>query len=59
MFRDCRAEAPPERRPRANKRGSMSSLTVLVVAVATALLLPIGARRIPYSLDPYSQDRPY
>src|SRR5215216_7386130 len=37
MFRDCRAEAPPERRPRANKRGSMSSLTVLVVAVAAAL----------------------
>jgi len=59
MFQDCRAEAPPARRPRANKRGSMSSLTVLVIAVAAALLLPIGARGIPYSLDPYSQDRPY
>ena len=59
MFQDCRAEAPP-RRKRPNKRGSVSSLTVLVLAVAAALLLPIGARGIPSSLDPYSsKDRPY
>jgi hypothetical protein len=58
MFQDCRAEAPPKR-PRANKRGSISSLTVVVLALAAALLLPIGARGIPYSIDPYSQDRPY
>ena len=59
MFQDCRAEAPPRRR-HPNKRGSVSSLTVVVLALAAALLLPIGARGIPYNLDPYSsQDRPY
>ena len=58
MFQDCRAEAPPDERP--NRRGSVSSLTVVVLALAAALLLPIGARGIPYNLDPYSsQDRPY
>lgn len=60
MFQDCRAETPPPRRPRPNKRGSMSSLTVLVLAIVAALLLPIGARGIPINVDPYGrQDRPY
>jgi len=58
MFQDCRA-GTPARRKHPNKRGSMSSLTVVVLALAAALLLPIGARGIPYGVDPHSQDRPY
>jgi hypothetical protein len=42
---------------RTKKRGSMSSLTVLVLAVAAVLLIPIGALRIPSNVDPYSGDR--
>jgi hypothetical protein len=34
----------------------MSGLTVFVLAVAGALLIPIGARRIPSSIDPYEND---
>jgi hypothetical protein len=37
----------------------MSGLTVFVLAVAAALLIPIGARGIPPSVDPYSDDSPF
>jgi hypothetical protein len=52
---ECR---PPDARPgeRTKKRGSMSGLTVFVLAVAAVLLIPIGARGIPPSIDPYSDD---
>jgi hypothetical protein len=43
---------------RTRKSGSMSGLTVFVLAVAAALLIPIGARGIPSSIDPYNDDRP-
>jgi hypothetical protein len=36
----------------------MKGLTVFVLAVAAVLLIPIGARGIPSSVDPYSDDRP-
>jgi hypothetical protein len=41
---------------RPKKRGSMSSLTVLVLAVAAVSLIPIGARGIPAGIDPYRSD---
>jgi hypothetical protein len=51
---DCRVpsdETPAS--PRKAKRGTMGSVTVLVLAVAAVLLIPIGARGIPSSIDPY------
>jgi hypothetical protein len=42
---------------RTKKRGSMSGLTVFVLAIAAVLLIPIGARGIPSSVDPYTDDR--
>ena len=36
----------------------MSGLTVFVLAIAAVLLIPIGARGIPASVDPYRDDRP-
>lgn len=41
---------------RPKKRGSMSGLTVFVLAIAAVLLIPIGARGIPASADPYRED---
>jgi hypothetical protein len=55
---DCRAERSPAAPARTPKRGSMKGLTVFVLAVAAVLLIPIGARGIPSSVDPYSDDRP-
>jgi hypothetical protein len=57
---DCRVpDDEPARRARAQKRGSMSSLTVLVLAIAAVLLVPIGALGMPTSVDPFGRDRPY
>jgi hypothetical protein len=53
---DCRA-APPRKTVQTQKRGSVSSLAVLVVALTAVLLIPIGSRGIPSSLDPYSRER--
>jgi hypothetical protein len=36
----------------------MSSLTVLVLAIAAVLFIPIGALGIPTSIDPFGRDRP-
>lgn len=55
---DCRAEPSPAVRTRTQKRGSVKGLAVFVLAVAAVLLIPIGARGIPSSVDPYSDDRP-
>jgi hypothetical protein len=41
------------------KRGSMSGLTVFVIAVAAALLIPIGRNGIPRAGDPFGHDRSF
>lgn len=41
-----------------NRQGSVSALTVFVLAVAGALLIPIGRKGLPQGVDPYGQDRP-
>jgi hypothetical protein len=52
---ECRVlDDPPSRRT--NKRGSMSGLTVFVLAVAAMLLIPIGRLGIPQTADPYRDD---
>lgn len=53
---ECRV---PDVQPtkRTKKRGSMSGLTVFVLAIAAVLLIPIGARGIPSSVDPYTDER--
>jgi hypothetical protein len=43
---------------RTKKRGNISGLTVFVLAIAAVLLIPIGARGIPASVDPYRDERP-
>jgi hypothetical protein len=56
---ECRVPDDDRAGPvRTRKRGNMSGLTVFVLAVAAALLIPIGARGIPSSVDPYNDDRP-
>jgi hypothetical protein len=53
---ECRVpDVQPSKRTK--KRGSMSGLTVFVLAIAAVLLIPIGARGIPSSVDPYTDDR--
>lgn len=56
---ECRT--PEKGRPapqpeRVNKTGSMSGLTVFVLAVAGALLIPIGRLGLPHGSDPFRQD---
>jgi hypothetical protein len=57
---DCRSPGELQKHPAkpAHKKGSMSGLTVFVLAIAAVLLIPIGARGIPSSVDPYSDDSP-
>jgi hypothetical protein len=47
----------PRKRPR--KKGNVSGLTVFVLAIAGALLIPIGRNGLPRSADPYGHDRPF
>jgi hypothetical protein len=54
---ECRVPDSPSPAKRVKKRGSMSGLTVFVLAVAAVLLIPIGARGIPSSVDPYADER--
>jgi hypothetical protein len=54
---ECQVPDDDKAPARTRKRGSMSGLTVFVLAVGAALLIPIGARGIPSSVDPYSGDR--
>jgi hypothetical protein len=53
---DCQVPVRPARTERVKKRGSVSTLTVFVLAVGAILLVPIG-RGIPHSGDPYGHDR--
>lgn len=41
---------------RAKKRGSMRGLTVFVLAIAGALLIPIGRNGLPHGGDPFGHD---
>jgi hypothetical protein len=57
---DCTAPGNrPAASPRTRKKGSMSGLTVFVLAVAAALLIPIGRNGIPRSVDPFGHDRSF
>jgi hypothetical protein len=42
---------------RTRKKGNASGLTVFILAVAAALLIPIGRNGIPRTVDPYGHDR--
>ena len=56
---ECRAPGDVHRhkRPaRAQKKGSISALTVFVLAVAAALLIPIGRNGLPHGGDPFGRD---
>ena len=48
-----RRTEPPAR---TNKRGSVSGLTVFVLAIAGALLIPIGRNGLPHGGDPFGHD---
>lgn len=56
---ECASPQPFRRTTSARepKKGSISGLTVFVLAVAGALLIPIGRNGIPRSGDPYGHDR--
>lgn len=41
---------------RTSKRGSISTLTVFVLAIAGALLIPISRNGLPHSGDPFGHD---
>src|SRR5215210_97718 len=59
---ECRSPENVRPRPapaRANKRGSISTLTVFVLAVGAALLIPIGRNGLPHSGDPFGHDPTY
>ena len=55
---ECQVPDDDRAPARTKKRGSMSGLTVFVLAIAAVLLIPIGARGIPASVDPYRDERP-
>jgi hypothetical protein len=44
---------------RTRKRGSMSGLTVFVLAIGAMLLIPIGRRGIQQGADPYGHDQDF
>ena len=52
-----RRTKPPVRR--AKRRGSVGGLAVFVLAVAGALLIPIGRNGLPHGGDPYGHDPTY
>jgi hypothetical protein len=43
----------------AKKKGSISGLTVFVLAIAGALLIPIGRKGFPHGADPFGHDPTY
>jgi hypothetical protein len=59
---ECRVPETLKRaRPtgKARKKGNMSGLTVFVLAVAAALLIPIGRNGPPHGGDPFGHDPTY
>jgi hypothetical protein len=55
---ECRApEQPRKTEPaRSRKRGDMTGLTVFVLALGAALLIPIGRKGLPHGGDPFGHD---
>lgn len=55
---ECRSPETARKKPpaRAKKKGSMSGLTVFVLAIAGALLIPIGRNGLPHGGDPFGHD---
>jgi hypothetical protein len=51
-----RRSKPPVR---TKKKGSISGLTVFVLAIAGALLIPIGRKGFPHGEDPFGHDPTY
>jgi hypothetical protein len=51
-----RQKPPPQTK---RKKGSISGLTVFVLAVAGALLIPIGRKGFPHGNDPFSHETTY
>jgi hypothetical protein len=47
----------PQKRER--KKGSLTGLTVFLLAVGGALVIPIARNGIPRMADPYRHDRPF
>jgi hypothetical protein len=56
---ECTTPGRRRKPQRTNKRGSVGGLTVFVLAVAGALLIPIGRNGLPRASDPYGHDRPF
>jgi hypothetical protein len=53
-LRRSKPQAPPKK-----KKGSVSALTVFVLAIAGALLIPIGRNGFPHGADPFGHDPTY
>ena len=49
----------PHTQTRAPKKGSVSGLTVFILAVVAALLIPIGRNGLPRAVDPFGHDRSF
>jgi hypothetical protein len=61
-YEECRTpkqERSSEQAKRKPKRGNMSGLTVFVLAVAAALLIPIGRNGLPHGRDPFENEVVY
>jgi hypothetical protein len=56
---DCTTPGNRRKPQRTRKKGSVSGLTVFVLALGGALLIPIGRNGLPRSFDPYGHDRPF
>jgi hypothetical protein len=56
---ECTTPGNRPRPKRERKKGNVGGLTVFVLAIAGALLIPIGRNGIPRTVDPYGHDRPF
>jgi hypothetical protein len=58
---ECRVPEQPRRiQPaRTRKRGSATGLTVFILALGAALLIPIGRNGLPHGGDPFGHDPTY
>lgn len=56
---ECTTPGNRPRPKRTHRKGSVRGLTVFVLALAGALLIPIGRNGVPRTVDPYGHDRPF
>ena len=56
---DCTTPGHRRKAHRSRKKGSVSGLTVFLLALGGALLIPIGRNGLPRPFDPYGHDRPF